>query len=252
MKTKRNFVHGFTLVELLVVIAIIGLLISLLLPAVQAARESARRMQCTNNMKQIGIALHNYHGTHNALPTIMTRGERNRATERDGCLGGKITSVHSRLLPFLEQTSVYELIPQDQEWLYTNCWSHACTISIGTCDAAAVPIADFHCPSDPGQLVFNSIAVQRSMARGTQGPENTPTATNNYTCCTGSGVDFNYDMRYKTDGTFYVESTTGLEALTDDRWNEQRYRVQRIDHWRRLSARSYDGQYRRSRFRHGS
>ena len=215
MKTKQNFTLGFTLVELLVVIAIIGLLIGVLLPAVQAARGVARRMQCTNNMKQLGIALHNYHDSYHALPSMMVRGERNRATERDGCLGGKITSVHSRLLPYLEQIAVYQLIPQDQEWLYTNCWSHACTISIGTCDAACTPISGFHCPSDPGPLVVNSIAVQRSTARGTQGPEITPTATNNYMCCTGSGVDFNYDMRYKTDGTFYVESTTGLEALTD-------------------------------------
>ena len=90
---------AFTLVELLVVIAIIGMLIALLLPAVQAAREAARRMQCSNHLKQIGLSVHNFHDTYDGLPPVGLEGR--------ACFSG-----FALLLPYQEQTSFYELVTE--------------------------------------------------------------------------------------------------------------------------------------------
>jgi len=93
---KIKTFRGFTLVELLVVIAIIGVLIALLLPAVQAAREAARRMQCANNFKQLALAVHNFHDTYMALPPVS--------------IGPYRASLFVHLLPFCEQQSLYDLV----------------------------------------------------------------------------------------------------------------------------------------------
>ena len=92
--------RGFTLVELLVVIAIIGILIGLLLPAVQAAREAARRMQCTNNLKQIGLALQNYHDTNGTFPPMRTSPSHDGMWAAWGCV-----SFYVPLYPFIEQSA---------------------------------------------------------------------------------------------------------------------------------------------------
>jgi prepilin-type N-terminal cleavage/methylation domain-containing protein/prepilin-type processing-associated H-X9-DG protein len=117
--------RGFTLIELLVVIAIIAVLIALLLPAVQQAREAARRTQCRNNLKQLGLAMHNYLDAHTRLPLCLN------ATN-------KPISVHAYMLPFLDQSPLYGLIDFNVNWSSAN-----------NAAARATPVPGFLCPSEP-------------------------------------------------------------------------------------------------------
>ena len=108
MLRRKRSSKGFTLIELLVVIAIIAILIALLLPAVQQAREAARRTQCKNNIKQWGLALHNYHDTHRVMPpALLNSGRYNNASfHGPGVLN---TTGWVFLLPFIDQSPMYNL-----------------------------------------------------------------------------------------------------------------------------------------------
>ncbi len=111
VQRKRRFSCGrsaFTLVELLVVIAIIGILVALLLPAIQAAREAARRTQCTNNLKQLGLAAHNFHDTHNRFPSATHDPLFRDPTHRDWRDGRERWSYAVLLLPFMEEQAIYD------------------------------------------------------------------------------------------------------------------------------------------------
>ncbi|MCC9607882.1 DUF1559 domain-containing protein [Blastopirellula sp. JC732] len=143
MKREKR---GFTLVELLVVIAIIGVLIALLLPAVQQAREAARRMSCTNNLKQLGLALHNHHDTFGEFP----RG----AGAPNGAAYGAMWSAY--LLPFIEQNNIFEALTLDVEganWGSGSGISNASISSSSTTErnvaALETVIEAFRCPSAP-------------------------------------------------------------------------------------------------------
>lgn len=125
--------RGFTLIELLVVIAIIAVLVALLLPAVQQAREAARRSSCKNNLKQMGLALHNYHDTHNRLPPAWV--------DWDGVWASPLRAAHANvaILPFLEENNVAELYDYNERWDHAN-----------NQDLATQMPNVYQCPSTPG------------------------------------------------------------------------------------------------------
>ena len=174
---------GFTLVELLVVIAIIAVLIGLLLPAVQQAREAARKIQCRNNLKQFGLALHNYLDTFTVFPPsfcFSTAGS---------------WSVHGRILPYMEQASAYSQVRLDLDW--ANPVNEATHV-------AQLRVPSYSCPSDP-----NSDRMHYA------GPDEGNIRPHNY------GVNFGtwkvYDPITNTggDGVFYPNSRTSPAEIAD-------------------------------------
>ncbi len=183
MNRPRN---AFTLVELLVVIAIIGILVGLLLPAVQAAREAARRMSCQNNLKQISLAMHNYHAAFKQFPSSAVVDLSVTSTGNNGSWG-----VHGRILPFLEESNLYERVD------LSIGWDHQDAID-------GVKIGTYACPSDPGsdqERIFS---------------DNRPTLyPTNYTFNFGTWFVFDPQTRKGGEGMFYPNSNRKFRDCLD-------------------------------------
>ncbi len=143
MKTKNR--RGFTLVELLVVIAIIGILVALLLPAIQAAREAARRAQCLNNLKQLGVAMHNHHIAAGAFPTGIDW----KDSDKNGVLtdweqyGPSRGNFHLILFPYVEETGAYDLIDFDLHPNIDVLWAWGNNV-----ESTDAQLSYLLCPSD--------------------------------------------------------------------------------------------------------
>lgn len=140
---------AFTLIELLVVIAIIAILIALLLPAVQQAREAARRSQCKNNLKQIGLALHNYHDAHNVFPPAHIDNNFAMNTPPGAADNNNALGWGTMILPYLDQAPLYNQIGTETRG-YAHSWQDANNDgTVGDAiPAATVQLSVFNCPSD--------------------------------------------------------------------------------------------------------
>jgi len=203
MKRSKNTRHGFTLIELLVVIAIIAILIALLLPAVQQAREAARRSTCKNNLKQMGLALHNYHETHRVFPSGWIGVEPGVGPNVEF---GSGWGWNAMLLPYIDQAPLFTKINFDLDINNVNQPS-------GIIDVIIPPT---RCPSDPGENTFEL----KQEGSGTPGTVLAKLATANYIGVFGSDELDSCESvpagtACKSTGLFYQNSNTRFRDITD-------------------------------------
>ncbi|MGF1583501.1 MAG: DUF1559 domain-containing protein [Gemmataceae bacterium] len=182
--TRRS---GFTLIELLVVIAIIAILVGLLLPAVQKVRQSASRVKCQSNLKQLGIAAHNYHDTHRCLPGVGPNIEWAFSTQ-------------AQLLPYVEQENLRRLVDFNQPLMVGTMGKHTLNPAQATAAGTQVPL--LLCPSDGQNPMFTGYM------KGTW-------AGGNYVVNEGTGIGTKWNDSLPTDGMFWQGSRVSLLHVCD-------------------------------------
>ncbi|QEH32162.1 Type II secretion system protein G precursor [Aquisphaera giovannonii] len=213
--SERSSRRGFTLIELLVVIAIIAVLIALLLPAVQSAREAARRAQCSNNLKQIGLGLANYESANNCFPMGGFRNNGGGDLQYSPCTGRHESSFLLAMLPFLEQQQVFNAENFNLHFTYS-----------ANTTVMAVGINAFFCPSDPdvteerpdpgsfcnepGGSGCPQAIMRHPSYRGNAGTAFYVSRYSERSC------DANYGTRLgKADGMLFFDSAVKISSITD-------------------------------------
>ena len=195
MKNRKRR-SAFTLIELLVVIAIIAILVAILLPAVQQAREAARRSQCKNNLKQLGLAMMNYESTHGSFPQMSFR-KPNAGNPQWGLQPWEGFSPQTMVLPFMEQATLYSELDLD--------------LSAGVqpnLNAARQEIEAYLCPSDvPYRDAGNTFGPTQSNGESGWGGLN-------YLCNTGPNLSYGIDVTAQR-GFFNIDRTIGIRDILD-------------------------------------
>lgn len=210
MRGRRNPAAGFTLIELLVVIAVVGVLIALLIPAVQQARGASRRSQCRNNLKEIGLAMHHYHEVHRCLmPGWIQMKSASGYTVNPSPTGLQIFPDYSPawgwaafLLPYIEQMGIYQ---------HTVGVDRRLEDFTGTGQHAMTRIALFRCPSDPGPTIrgaeVNFLRTATSNYAASHGHRYLTTGEASQNAAGGKAGE--------TTGLFWGHSRTQLRDITD-------------------------------------